>query len=461
MGVKYGDFYCVEPARLLEQLQSAPLAPLPVDVDTLSRCNRFTCPLRAWPGAGRVLLRLEDYLKLEPDTGPYDLVFFDDSTKQPKRFKNIYAIRAQCVTPGWEDDPRSVYAVELADWRYFAMQKHVSQGYNVLNCDTGEMKEETLDGGSGSGGSGSGEGDPWSWTRLGADLWSYLGRSEAWPGWPAGVDPDSVPNSWEFWQVPGIVALDAVAWILGCALRWDPFRDVVDIVRLGADDAAFSASVERLKQKDRRWDEYWQEPDKPRTPAKVRVLFRRAPRGADNNPYEHVDVDYPDADLRALAEAGTQALVYDDLMALDASKMATRAATRANDYHRLYGGWWPRLHRHYRGVTGPDDLFLGSKCGVVTLEDTGAGVMTIIDGGDWPPIPWEKYLPPCTCECTETTGSGSGSDDGGSGDGSGSGDPCESGVRVGDLIRCTADGAQIDPDACLYIDWDNRRLRVR
>ncbi len=381
MGVKYGDYYCVEPARLLEQLQSAPLAPLPVDVDTLARCNRFTCPLRAWPGTGRVLLRLEDYQRLEPDTGPYDLVFFDDSTKQPKRIKNLYAVRAQCVTPGWEDDPRSVYAVELADWRYFAMQKMAAAAYNVMKAPGGEWIDETLNGV-----------DPWTWDELGEDLWDALDRDEAWPGWP--FTPDGTPNSWHFWQVPAIVALDAVATRLGCALRWDPFQDVLDIVRLGAEDEDFDGAVERLKQKDRRWDEYWQEPKKPRTPEKVRVLFRKLLADPDGNPYTVSDVDFPDAEYKAKAETGTVALVFDDLIdtGSNGSEQTSRATERADDYARMVKEWWTRLHRHYRGVAGPDDLFLGSRCAVLTLEDTGAGVMTIIDRpGDWPPVEWGKY----------------------------------------------------------------------
>lgn len=395
MGVTYGDLRCIEPTRLYADLASAPLAPLPVDAETLAQCNRFTVPLRAWPGTGKVLLRAEDLDQLinltngSPTTdlqGPYDLVFFDDATGQRRKLKNLYPLRAKCVTPGYEKDPYSVYAVELADWRYFALQKMVAKAYNVLKAPGGEWIDETLNGAS-----------PWTWDELGEDLWDELDRDESWPGWPSDPDqpdfPEGTPNSWHFWQVPAIVAFDAVAARLGCALRWNPYTDVLDIVQLGAEDSAFDESVNALKQQDRRWDEYWFEPAKARTPETIRVLFRNLVCPATGEPWTANDQDFPDDDYFNQSEGNTVALVIDDLVAnSNGAAQTSRAEERVADYARMVKNWWTRLHRHYRGLCGPGDTFLGSKCGTLTLEDTGAGVMTIIDSGDWPPIEWGKYL---------------------------------------------------------------------
>ena len=396
MGVMWGDLPAREPLTVAQQLAEQDFYIAPIR-EWLGRANRFTCPLGWQSGRGMIIMRqvelnVLDYFGDEVGAGTvYDLKIHDDNSGRERTIKNISAVNAYCITPGMKNDPdqAALYALDLVDRRYYLGQKPIGASYNVRKAPNGDYVDETLD-------SDPITGDPihWTWDSMGEDLWNNLNFTDnPWPGWP--FTPDGEPTSWHFWQMPGIQALDIVARRLGCALRWDPYADFFDIVQLGVADPDFTDSVNTLDaQLYRIWDEQWIEPIAPRTPEKVRVLFRRLLAEADGNPYYVVDQLYPDVEWSAEAEPGSKVLVIDDLIydGGNAAACNMRATERVNDYMRMHQNSWPRMHRQYRGALLASDRFIGPLCWQLSWEDVGRGVYTSIDSGPPESIDWTQVL---------------------------------------------------------------------
>lgn len=352
--------------------------------------NYFSCPLGDQPGMGLVLMRLRDIIDLDLDNVlEYDLKVSDQYRTQT--IVNLHPLQAWCISPGTFDDPASIYAVQLADRRFYLRQQYVAKAYNVRRSPGGGWITDTLDA-TGSGAT-SGSPVPWSWYRLGEDIWDELLIDDAWPGWPADYTPDAEPTSWHFWQVPTIEAFQAVARRLGCSIRWHPFLGTFDIVQLGADDAAFQASIDAFEVRSILWDEAWHEPWPHKIPETVRVIFRRLLAEDNGNPYEVRDVAFPDAAYADYARAGSVALVYDDLIydATNGTALTTRATQRADDYARIVTAFNPNIYRHYRGVGTAEDVFIGSLCSKVTWQDIGHGTQTVIESSALDVVEYDRY----------------------------------------------------------------------
>ncbi len=387
MGMKFGDKPCRDPNLIITSLQST-------DSPVLFRgwvnnANKFTCPLGDQPGTGLILMLKKHYdeLQISRDNYQFDLVV--SSRTRFHTIKNLRPLRAYCITPGADDDPSQTMAILLADPRWDLLQKFHNKAYNVRKAPGGEQITETLD----YGGSGGTSANPvaWSWHRMGEDLWDSLDRDEAWPGWP--FTPDGDPESWHFWNVPALTALQAVARRLGCSVKWDPLTDALSIVQLGAADSTFDEAVEELKTRDRNWDDHWDEPDPFWLPEKIRVVFRRLLAEATGNPYYTEDVTYPTAEFAGSYKTGTIATVWDDLLytGSNASACTTRAEERADDYARINENFNPRLFRRYHGLPAGTAM-IGSKCWSATWQDVGQGTQFIIERAPLETVDWSQYL---------------------------------------------------------------------
>lgn len=377
MGFTFGDKPCQDPKMIAKAL--AKDTTYTVMRDWYGQANRYTCPLGATPGRGLILLKKGDLDQLADQA--YDLRISDQL--RTLQISSLNILKAYCITPGSDDDPNSIYAVEITDGRYFLWQRFTNAAYNVKKAPDKEYVDETTDSGT-----------PYSWDDLGSALWADAGLG-SWPGWD--VTPDGIPEGWHFWQVPSILAFQAFARRLRRSLRLNPFTGSYGIVALGDDDAAFESSVADLKARHRRWDEKWVEPWSAVVPETVRVVFRRVIAEADGNPYIFKDIAFPDSDLSSFARSGTYAQVWDDLFYTDDNDAAltTRAAERADDFATVVRYFNPNASLHYRVVGTTDDLFLGPRCSQVTWQDVGEGSYTIVESAPLENVDYSRYLQGC------------------------------------------------------------------
>jgi hypothetical protein len=383
MGMTFGGKPCQDPRKIAEYL--ARDTAFTIMRDWHGHANRFTCPLGDRPGRGLLLLRKQDITDLDLDNvTEFDLVVSDQIRRLV--IPSLHPLRAWSITPGSDNDPNTVYAMEVADKRYYLWQSYTNAAYNVrrapdMTADN-DYIDETMNGSS----------TPWTWDSMGEDLWNAMGWTTSWPGWP--FTPDGQPEGWHFWQVPSIEALQAVARRLGCSLRFNPFTSALDIIQLGDVDADYDSSVEAFKSRYRLWNEEWIEPWSPIVPEKVRVVFRRLLAEATGNPYETRDIDFPDTELAEFVISGTRAIVWDDLVYTGSNDtdLDNRADERADDYARIVRYFNPNDVQHYRGVGFVSDLFLGPRCSQVSWQDLGQGVQTVVESATLEAIDWSRYL---------------------------------------------------------------------
>lgn len=389
MGMTYGGKPVIDSAKVAEYLAKDTAFTIARDWHGIA--NRFTCTMGDKPGRGLILLRRKDIDDLDFDNvTEFDLKVSDQLRTQT--LIDLHPLQAWCITPGHDDDPDALFAVEIVDKRYYLWQTFTNAAYNAIRAPDGTWITDTLD----AEGSGATSGSPtyFTWYRIGESLWDAMNVDDAWPGWPNDPVPNEYPNSWHFWQVPSIAAFQAVARRLGCSLRYNPFTGAFDIVQLGATDTSYDTSVEAFRVRDRLWDEKWIEPWTPRVPEQVRVVFRRLLAEATGNPYEVRNINFPDTELAEFVRAGTRALVWDDLVytGSNGTDLDTRAAERADDYARIVRYFNPNTYRHYRGVGTASDLFLGPRCSSVTWQDVGQGIQTIIESAPLEAVDYASYL---------------------------------------------------------------------
>lgn len=376
MSATYGGTQCLDPgqeaANCLEQ--GRPLLPW------WGQCNSFVCPLGPEPGRGRVLLNYADCQKLNKPANPvWDLVFWDGQNPAVT-LKSLLFVRAFPVTPAYNGDPEAAMWAEVADARYLCQAVPYSKRYNVRSSPGGAYFSATLNSGS-----------PWTWAQMTQDLWQAVGKLGAWPGLPAGVSPDGVPEGMDFDGGYAYSALSVVLDKIGCALKYDPTTGKFSIVQLGAADAAEAKALAgRAPQELPRLDAV--ESVRGRLPAKVRVLFtkqQQAPDATGGSRYYALDVADPTAGgPLAGSDPATEAVLIDDLPAIydltgtltNAAALSTRANSRAADYFRRSRPG--RIDRSFTGSYGDPGLLPGSQLKATIWSDRGGGSVTEVQ---WSP----------------------------------------------------------------------------
>lgn len=260
-----------------------------VPADFAGMANQYTCPLGPRPGVAYVLMIYKDVKKLheaqkEPDVDAKDewkrptLTLRISDSKDILEIKGLVYHSAKCVAPSWRGDPDCLYLVKLYDRRFIANRYQFRAGsvdgicnaFNVRNpSQFPEYFWQTLKDTEVPDPDGSGNfptiHKPYSFTELLQLLWetntggsgagySYNFFDDPWPGLPDGVDDPSdnddpkkktYPDNTRVYGKGILDAIEGVARRIGMTIRFDPFEDVIDLVRPGDDDDDYVAAIDK------------------------------------------------------------------------------------------------------------------------------------------------------------------------------------------------------------------------
>ncbi len=367
----------------------------------LAYANSFYCPAGVWPACGWLLLRREDYNKLDPYSTNLVLQLSDGTTTLT--FRNLTVVQAQCVTRGVAADPRAIYLVQVTDGRgvlyspWFA-QPTQSQYNATAPAYPGQYYDASLNVGA-----------PFTWDEMVANLWGQMAaRLGAYPGLPTTFT--GPPSNWLF---PGISAWMALCQILdyqGCQVSADLTltSGQYSIVNLGSADAAFVALTAKYAHRLEE-DLEWIDTGSGRVPSQVTVYFHRqnefygTEETVRRDSYQWTSTSYYTVTLPAPAAftsaAGTGfqwadfKVRYDvdnNPLPADVATAATIAAEQVQQYFAsIYRSTLGFMTRVYAGLL---PFVTGSQVdGVVWRQDyregTMAGWRTEIVRGRQPPWP--------------------------------------------------------------------------
>lgn len=363
--------------------------PLPAN---FGRANSLLNPLGEQPARGWFLMLRSDLDQLDLN-GLHTLEMQDDYDNSIKATNLVLCREPECLTPSDDaSDPNACFLVEVADsrWRchnpYYSVA--VNKRYNVRAPGWGgQYYSKTLNGGA-----------TWSWTEMLSDLWSAAaGALGGFPGLPAGVSADGIPERYQFLGVSGWRALHQVLNKLGVAVAWN--LTSYSLVKIGAADAAtqavLNAAGDRLL-----FDRQFASIVRGRVPAGVRVHFHRVQEHYGSEPATEQDdtqfitdnVYTVDVDGTASGTDGSYHPLWDDLPAvydpsgtlLHAADLVTRAQSRATAYFAgIYGDGGNRRRQVYSGLVNlsPSSILRGvcfrqDLQGLTDPEADAAGIVT-------------------------------------------------------------------------------------
>jgi hypothetical protein len=149
----------------------------------------------------------------------------DDQTEKTLTFPGLYLVRAHRLLPGGVDDPSALFLLEFADARWLAGQSSRT-GPVRSNLRSYANQADYL--------TGSNLDLYRTWQSLVQSLWVSCGFFGPYPGLPASLPLDGVPENTFLIGLNALRALTAVLEQLDCALRHDPLNNSYDIVQLGA-----------------------------------------------------------------------------------------------------------------------------------------------------------------------------------------------------------------------------------
>lgn len=397
MGVTLGGKSCLEPLTLYTFCQEHGL---PVS-EWYAKANSYVCPLGSKPGTGYLLMRRGDLALSVVETSDsnatlnlnasHDLVwtvtdaFQGEGTfeKQTVTLKNLVISRATAVCPGLAEDAETHYLVEVADRRQTIRRVMINAAYNVRSATTPTTSYTATQNG----------GVNWTWDLMGANLWNTQVGSAllgTWPGLP--FTPDGTPDSFIYYQMSALDALQNFLARVGCSLRYNPVADTFSIVRLGIVDAVFD-TAETKWNAQRVWDSYNLDLNRALTPQYCRVAFHKFTQPADASPWYVVNVADATAPIAPVADivTGTYVIVPDDLWAVydaagtqtaaSVTATGTRATERAADYFRILKLGKDDLVRVYAGAIGEAGFLPGAQILGTAWEDRGLGAKTTLYRG--------------------------------------------------------------------------------
>ncbi len=331
--------------------------------------NSYRNRLGGASGRGWILLLRSDLDSLGIDTKA-DLVFSGDQNKATLTLRSLHIVKAGVICPGQRGDGDGACWAEIADRRRLLRAIPIDKAYNLRDAP----------GSAGYYSATKNAGSAWTWTQLVEDVWGIVGTGAtklgAYPGLP--FAPDGTPEGFNFYGgASALMALDAVLERLGCALKLDLIADAFSIVRIQSADATATAAL-ALRDGERIWDAEPQFPTRGKLPQYVRVLFSKQRDTTDTtggSPFYVVDV--ADASgTPAAVEAGTYAVIKDDMPALYAAgvlsngaALATRAAERSADWYRI--AKQTRVSRTYTGLWSDVGLRPGAQLQAEVFEERG------------------------------------------------------------------------------------------
>lgn len=139
-------------------------------------------------------------------------------------FQGMYIVSSERVLQGGVGDANALHLVEFADVRYILSRKSDTSQL-VSNLRSYANNSDYLTGTTTYG----------TWENLVSALWSACGLLGSYPGLPATLPIDGVPQNHWFIGLNAYRALCVVLDQLDCALRHDPFANQYTIVQLGED----------------------------------------------------------------------------------------------------------------------------------------------------------------------------------------------------------------------------------
>lgn len=381
--------------------------------EAAGRANGYLCPLGPEPGIGYVLLTRGQWNELSYRTHLSSTLMMR-SADRTVAIKSLYVINAIKVTPrAAEDDPTAVYLLKLADRRWHARMSDIEMQINVRcpappgTSGADLYYEDSLD-----------EGNLYTWSTACEDIWAKIPNFGDYPGLP--FFPNGDPEGFKFLGVPAIDALMTILRKIGCTIAYDPFEDVVDIVRLGIDQTG-------LQEKINKYSSYLRDSEPfgvraAMVPEKIRVYFhaigkhygteiltqRDSGNWLTENPAHHVDT--PTNEEGAIS--GTVVALWDDLPAVykfdgtldNESALNSRAAERAASHLAELRADVNRFRRTYGGVI---DIVPGTQVKAVhwrnvdSRTQVGEGLVTEVME-----FPGELPMPDAAMRLGESTGGG-------------------------------------------------------
>lgn len=353
--ITFGGKAVYQPGQMLEMMEYREYA----RVDRFSRqsvveyCNRFLNPLGQRHCTGYLLMTKKDIDSLSR-SATNTLKIEQPSPLPTLEFKNLLIVHGEAAFNATEDDDL-IYAVEIADRRWFGSNEYYSVDFEddsvqVFNLPAemypGEYYADSINGGI----------DPWTWQEVVTELWPTWLSSTA-PTLP--YTPDDEPVGFDFRGMGAYEAIGIVMDRLGCAISYVPSTGEYRIVRVGATSSLTNAEGYKIEQYKKYLEDelLYIDPTISLAPAGTVVNFHKLSNqpGSENTFPKNsgdqwlTDCIYSkrnDADEENLGEdatvmSGVYAQLWDDLPATvdfdgtvtNTTELATRALERHDNFY--------------------------------------------------------------------------------------------------------------------------------
>lgn len=381
MGISLDDVTAIEPALLHQSLVEQ-------GVDTSSfwmKANSYRTLRGPSPGRGWLLFQRRDLdiLFEKAEQGGSLTLRMDNDQGLSVTVERLYLHRADCVSPGIEDDLNAFYVVEIVDARHFARNPYyavpVNRQFNVMApAADRDYYQASLNAGV-----------PWTWQLMLDSLWSSvgvtaLGTSPTLPYLPTGV-----PLNYKFVGIPAWEAYHSVLERLGCALVLHT-NGTAGIVRVGETDAVYTAAEEKWRSERIHFSDSL-ENMRTKVPSRVDVYFprREDPYGMErttpaseaqwsSTPAHVIPVTNPYAATMDTQD-GTAVALWDEMPALtnfdgvvtNLTDLTARAEERAATYYRMLVRGGELLQDTYFGYLSEDGFLPGKQVAGVAWYDFG------------------------------------------------------------------------------------------
>lgn len=196
----------------------------PEYVQAQRKANSYICPVGPIPGRAWVLMIRSEWDKIKTNTS-HTLKFA--GSRASASIGSLYAIKADRLLAGQQDDSNAILMIELADKRILLERftDTLNESYNIRSYAS---PTRYLTGTAQA-----------SWTAALSDLWSNVSTlAGSYPGLP--YVPPGVPEDFQFLGVNAWAAIHEMLGVIGCTTAYDPLQETFSIVRVGASQSVSS-----------------------------------------------------------------------------------------------------------------------------------------------------------------------------------------------------------------------------
>lgn len=308
----------------------------------------------------------------------------------------LFVTKANCITPGLENDPNALYLVEAVDTRWLARRIPVNVQFNIRDGNNAYYYDSIN-------GQDVNNVIPWTWDSAIKFLWEINNKLGPYPGMPLDelgniYVPDGVPENYQFIGVDSYNALNVLLAKINCSLQYDPILDIFDIILLGIIDTDLD-NLYILNNNHLIYSSDPFETTRTKLTSNVRVYFNKKHKyygqevTTSNNPqwitnnYIYYDVPNP---LDVVTEEASTQIFWDDLSAIEDNagnilnlvNLQERAKQVAFNY---YTTTYYSTQRLLKRFDGPISDFIPSsqiRCVTWYINDTGivTEITTSVEG---------------------------------------------------------------------------------